>query len=136
MNAKKKSKRRDAPVNSEVESEILEALTEFTDALKKGEVRQRFTCRQVQLKLETAPYRPELVKKTRKVLGVSQALFARFLGVSPKTVRAWEQGINTPHPMACRFMDEIRHTPEHWTERLRQLTVLKNDGALLTSNAE
>lgn len=109
-----------------VEKEILEALTDFTEALKNGEVPARFTCRHIHLKLEPTAYSPELVKETRKILGVSQLLFARFLGVSPQTVRAWEQGVNAPHPMACRFMDEIRHAPDHWAGRLRELTVVKN----------
>ncbi len=113
--------------DTSVENEILEALADFTDALEKGEVLTRFTCRQIKLELEPTQYSPELVKKTRKGLGVSQALFARFLGVSPKTVRAWEQGVNTPHPMACRFMDEIRQAPGHWLERLRELAVTKNN---------
>ena len=113
-------------VERSVENEILEALADFTEALKSGDVLARFTCRHFHLKLEPTAYRPELVKETRKVLGVSQLLFARFLGVSPKTVRAWEQGVNTPHPMACRFMDEIRQTPDHWIGRLRELTVVKN----------
>ncbi len=128
MNARKVSKKtRNKPAANSVEREILEALADFTDALKKGEVRERFTCRRIELSLEPTPYSPELVKKTRRVLGVSQALFARFLGVSPKTVRAWEQGVNMPHPMACRFMDEIRLVPSHWTERLRQLAVVKDE---------
>jgi putative transcriptional regulator len=106
-----------------VENEILEALTDFTDALEKGEVTQRFNSRQIKLNLVPTPYSPELVKETRKVLGVSQSLFARFLGVSPKTVRAWEQGVNAPHKMACRFMDEIRQNPQFWTQRLREVAV-------------
>jgi putative transcriptional regulator len=108
-----------------VESEILEALSEFTDALKKGDVAQRFTCRQIKLDLKPASYSPELVKTTRKLLKVSQTLFARFLGVSPKTVRSWEQGINTPSPMASRFMDEIRRSPDYWTERLREAVIME-----------
>src|SRR5579884_3528942 len=79
-----------------VESEILEALGEFTEALKSGEVSKRLTCRQIKLNLKPTLYNPELVKRTRKLLRVSQALFARFLGISPKTVRSWEQGVNTP----------------------------------------
>jgi putative transcriptional regulator len=106
-----------------VEEELLEGLADFTDALKKGEVLKRLTCRQIKLHLVPTEYSPELVKKTRKTLGVSQALFARFLGISPKTVRAWEQGINPPHPMACRFMDEIRQNPEHWKRRFQALIV-------------
>ncbi|HBI43728.1 MAG TPA: transcriptional regulator [Planctomycetales bacterium] len=110
-------------MSGSVENEILEALAEFTDALEKGEVAQRLTCRQVKLNLESSHYSPQLVKSTRKVLGVSQPLFARFLGVSAKTVRSWEQGVNPPSPMACRFMDEIRRAPAHWAARLREVVV-------------
>jgi putative transcriptional regulator len=111
-----------------VESEILEALSDFTGALEKGEVTRRFSCRQITLNLAPTHYSPDLVKKTRKLLGVSQPLFAHFLGVSPKTVRAWEQGVNMPHKMACRFMDEIRRKPGFWTERLREVTVARTGG--------
>ena len=48
-----------------------------------------------------------------------------FLGVSVKTVQAWEQGLQTPPKMACRFMDEIRHDPEHWIERLKEAICVK-----------
>jgi len=114
-------------IGGSVENEILEALAEFTDALEKGEVTQRLTCRQVKLNLEPSHYGPQLVKSTRKVLGVSQPLFARFLGVSPKTVRSWEQGVNPPSPMACRFMDEIRRAPAHWAARLREVVVTDSE---------
>jgi putative transcriptional regulator len=109
--------------DTSIESEILEALGEFTDALEKEEVAKRFTCRQIKLDLKPTSYGPELVKTTRRLLKVSQTLFARFLGISPKTVRSWEQGINTPSPIACRFMDEIRRSPDYWTERLREAAV-------------
>jgi putative transcriptional regulator len=108
----------DAPERS-VEEEIIEALSEFTDALEKGEVTRRLNCRQIRLNLKPTRYSPGLVKQTRKVLGMSQPLFARFLGVSPQTVKSWEQGFNLPHPMACRFMDEIRLNPKYWIERFR-----------------
>jgi putative transcriptional regulator len=115
------SKRKEMEIT--VENEILEGLADFTDALEKGEVLQRLTCRQINLDLQPTEYSPELVKKTRKALGVSQTVFARFLGVSPKTVRSWEQGVNSPSPMACRFMDEIRGDPPYWMERLRRALV-------------
>ena len=82
--------------NNSFGQEIIGALADFTDALEKGEVTKRLTCRQVKLDLRPKPYSPDLVKKTRRVLGVSQALFATFLGVSAKTVRstasAWPPG--------------------------------------------
>lgn len=111
------------PVRREAEAllgdEIIRRLREFTKALRSGKV-ERFTCRKIRLNLKPTEYSPKLVKQTRKILNVSQALFARFLGVSPKTVRAWEQGFSTPHDMACRFLDEIRRDPEHWRKRLLQ----------------
>jgi putative transcriptional regulator len=110
-----------------VEEELLEAMAEFTDALRDGEVTKRLTCRQIKLNLQPQDYSPPLVKKTRMVLGISQVLFARFLGVSPKTVRSWEQGKSTPGPMACRFMDEIRLAPNYWIERFRNVIVTKDD---------
>lgn len=110
-----------------VENEILEALSDFTDALEKDEVVKRYNCRQIKLNLVPTHYDKDLVKRTRKLLGVSQALFARFLGVSPKTVRSWEQGINVPHKMACRFMDEIRRHPNYWIKRLCEVAVARDD---------
>ena len=88
---------------------------------------QRLTCRQVKLNLEPTSYSPQLVKSTRKTLGISQPLFARFLGVSAKTVRSWEQGVNIPSNMACRFMDEIRRAPSHWAARVREVAVINSD---------
>lgn len=106
--------------------EIISRLQGFEKALQRKEVvSERFTCHRVILNLQPTTYDPNLVKLTRNGLGVSQALFAQFLGVSPKTVRSWEQGINTPNDMACRFMDEIRCDPAHWKGRLMKLATVK-----------
>ena len=113
-------------MKASIGSRILKRLGEFADALEKEEViSQRFTCRRVVLDLRATPYEPELVKKTRHLLDVSQMLFAQLLGVSVKTVRAWEQGINAPNDMACRFMDEIRRDPKYWIKRLCEAAVAK-----------
>jgi putative transcriptional regulator len=109
-----------------VGTRIIQGLQEFVETLEQREpVTEKFTCRQIELDLRPTPYDPEMVKETRKLLGASQSVFARFLGVSIKTVRAWEQGINTPNDIACRFMDEIRRNPPYWLERLRDAAVAK-----------
>ncbi|MFO0808642.1 MAG: hypothetical protein U0746_08475 [Gemmataceae bacterium] len=107
---------------------ILAALADFADAVERGDVAERLTCRTVRLDPRPEPYSPELVRTTRRGLGLSQPLFAKFLGISPKTVRSWEQGVNVPSTMACRFMDEIRRSPEHWAERLRQMALRDTSG--------
>jgi putative transcriptional regulator len=106
---------------SKIGKEILQGLGEFVESLEKNEkLGDRFTCRQIELNLQPETYSPAMVKKTRAKLGLSQSLFAQFLGISRKTVSAWEQGINTPNDMACRFMDEIRRNPKYWIERFRE----------------
>ena len=58
-------------------------------------------------------------RAARAELGLSQSVFAEFLGVSPSTVRAWEQGKRGPSPLARRFLGEIRREPEHWRRAVR-----------------
>jgi putative transcriptional regulator len=109
-----------------VGARIIEGLREFADALRdKREIDKRFTCRVIELDLQPTDYDAEMVRQTRQLLHASQAVFARFLGVSVKTVRAWEQSANTPSDMACRFMDEIRLNPKYWMARLRKAAVDK-----------
>ena len=60
------------------------------------------------------------MRRVRGLLGMSQVLFARFLGVDANTVRSWEQGTRPPSPIARRFMDEIEGDPEHWQQRIVQ----------------
>ena len=40
------------------------------------------------------------VKGIRQKLGLTQAIFAAFLGVSRKTIQIWEQGIRNPQGAA------------------------------------
>jgi putative transcriptional regulator len=107
-------------------SRLIEGLREFADSLEKKErITQKYNCRVVELDLRPTSYTPEIVRETRKLLEASQTVFAQFLGVSPNTVRAWEQGLNVPKDVACRFMDEIRRDPEYWRKRLRESAVVK-----------
>jgi putative transcriptional regulator len=112
------------------EDKIIQGLESFADALEKGEdITTRFTCRKIALNLEPTQYTPELVKDARQKLGMSQALFAQFLGVSTSAVQAWEQGEKTPKDIACRFMDEIRNNPAYWRERFLELAEPKSASA-------
>ena len=111
-----------------IADKMLRSLTEFADAVEAGDdLGEQFTCHRVILDLKPEPYTPSKVKQARKILSVSQRLFARFLGVSVKTVRSWEHGISSPSPVACRFMDEIRHNPEHYRKRFGELAQPKDN---------
>jgi putative transcriptional regulator len=122
----KKNPMKEFHKKASVGERIVRGLQEFVDTLeKKQPITQKFTCRVVELDLRPTPYDPKHVKETRLLLNASQSVFARFLGVSVKTVRAWEQGVNTPNDMACRFMDEIKFNPEYWIKRLQEAAVAK-----------
>ena len=45
------------------------------------------------------------IKKIRNRAGMTQAVFADYLGVSPKTVEAWELGRTHPTGPANRLLD-------------------------------
>ena len=54
----------------------------------------------------------EDIKQIRKQVGLSQVVFASSLGVSKKTVEAWERGRNTPEGSSRRLLQLIRDNPE------------------------
>src|SRR6266446_6396739 len=98
-----------------VADRIIEGLAHFAGALENQEaIGEKFTCRVVELDLRPTPFSPDRVRETRALLQASQAVFACLLGVSAGTVQSWEQGINPPIGIACRFMDEIRRNPGYW----------------------
>lgn len=61
------------------------------------------------------------IREHRKHAGLSQTDFADALGVSPRTVGAWERGENTMDAaMLCRVADVLGVTPDDilgWTAR-------------------
>lgn len=51
------------------------------------------------------------VRNIRTDLGMTQVVFASVMGVSPKTVEAWEQGVNSPNGPSCRLLGLYRSNP-------------------------
>jgi putative transcriptional regulator len=118
----KKTRRKDNEGLSPLGAEMAAGLSAFCDVLEAGEpIERRYTVRTVVVDLAPTQYGPGDVKALRSRLGGSQPLFARFLGVSVKTLRAWEQGVRPVPPIACRFLDEIAAHPELWSRRIRTI---------------
>lgn len=64
----------------------------------------------IRRKLDIVPvkeYQADEVREIRKSAGMSQKTFANFLGVSDKTVEAWEAGMNHPSGAASRLLSMI-----------------------------
>jgi putative transcriptional regulator len=51
------------------------------------------------------------IKRIRQKTGLSQVMFAGSLGVSPKTVEAWENGRNKPEGTARRLLEVVQDDP-------------------------
>ena len=94
--------------------ELEAALTEIKEALQSGEpLEKRFKVRIVEV-IEPGVYDPAAIKATRAGLKVSQAMFARIVGVSKVLVQSWEAGVRVPNTMARRVLDEVNREPKHW----------------------
>lgn len=74
----------------------------------KGNLKARKTTLSVS-PVET--FTPVEIKTIRTNTGMTQALFAKFMGVSVKTVEAWEAGRNHPDGAACRLLTITKNNP-------------------------
>ena len=82
--------------------ELMQSLQEAID-FEKGNISLRtFEC----------PDNASEIKDIRSSSGLTQRGFADFLGVSVRTVEAWESGVNTPSGPARRIMSFIRSDPD------------------------
>ncbi len=102
-----------------VNQKTVDRLRKFTEELEgSDQLSPKYTCRKVTLNLNPQPFDPERVRQARKLVNLSQALFAEFIGVSTSTVQDWEQGRYTPEHSSCRLMDEIIRDPKYWQDRV------------------
>lgn len=73
-----------------------------------GKIKARKTTRSI-APLET--FSSDDIKKIRIEAGMTQALFAQYMGVSIKTIEAWESGRNQPEGAARRLLALTRDDP-------------------------
>ena len=100
--------------------EIIAGLKGFVETLEAGvPVESRYTVHTVTLDLEPHPYESKDLVQARHKLNASQALLAKFLGVSVKTLSAWEQGTRPLPLIAGRYLDDILAHPELFLSRIR-----------------
>jgi len=105
-------------------AKIVSAFQEAIDVMRSGEpLPGRLTVRSYHAEFVRPSYGPEDVRRVRDLLGMSQVVFARFLGVDPNTVRSWEQGTRPPSSIARRFMGEIEEDPAYWRQRVARKVV-------------
>jgi putative transcriptional regulator len=86
----------------------------ITDRLREplGDVQSNHQLRTHNYRVEPVrKYNAEEVRNIRSELGISQTSFANVMGVSKKTVEAWESGRNTPAGPASRILSLLQADP-------------------------
>ena len=100
----------------------LERFTEQLDSIQEpSELSKILTVRKVKLNLRPTEFEASDVKEVRRLLGVSQPVFADFIGMSVGAVRDWEQGVTKPTSPVCRIMQEVLCDPDAWRRRIHEL---------------
>lgn len=111
------------PKLSTIGEEIVEGLQELLDVLRSGEpLESRFIVHDIEPPASKTPaqHAANIRSLREDILKVDLEVFARFLGVSPRTLRAWEDGTRSAGPVAKRFLEEIAADPKHWRTRMKR----------------
>ncbi len=87
-------------------SDILKAVHETAKGLHKSGAINKTTMRKFDTLCLTTinDYSPEQIKALRLKNGLSQPVFARYLNVSDKLVKKWEQGDSSPKGPALKML--------------------------------
>jgi DNA-binding transcriptional regulator YiaG len=96
---------------------IADGMRELERAMQSDKLpHELFTVRTVQIP-DPREYTANAIRNMRSRLHLSQAVFAKLLGVSVELVEHWEQGICAPRPVVRRLFDEINRDPEGFLGR-------------------
>lgn len=97
-------------------------MTGLDEALKvsKGELK---AVKRRKVTVSPVPeYNASRIKEIRESLNLSQMIFAEAMGVSIKTIEAWESGRNKPQGPASRFL-QLLEQDSHFLEEHQILCI-------------
>lgn len=80
-------------------------MTGLTEAVEDAKSKDKKLNRRVVSVLPVKKYQASEIQQIRKSTGMSQKVFASYMGVSSKTVEAWESGTNYPSGTASRLLN-------------------------------
>ena len=87
-------------------------MTGLTEAIEDAGAKDKKLKRRTVTIEPIKEYSANEVKAIRNKTGLSQKLFAGYMGVSNKTVEAWEAGINQPSGAASRLLNMLEMDAE------------------------
>ena len=87
---------------SEVYESIMSGLSESVEDAKSEGTKLN---RRIVTVIPVKKYQANEIQEIRKGTGMSQRVFADYMGVSCKTIEAWESGKNCPSGAASRLLN-------------------------------
>ena len=97
-------------------------MTGLNEAVEDSKSYEKKLTRRVVTVIPVKEYNASEVKKIRNSIGMSQKTFASYLGVSCKTVKAWEKGTNHPSGAASRLLN-MMEMDENLTKEFPFVTI-------------
>lgn len=82
----------------------------LNEAIEHAEGKKEVRTRKITIK-SVPTFTARDIKEIRKNVDMTQTLFAQLLGVSKKTVEAWEAGTNLPNGSAKRLLQLFAENP-------------------------
>lgn len=98
---------------SNVYESIIAGLEEIEEELKRKESKLK---KRIVTIVPVREYSSKEIKEIRKTTGFSQKLFVSYMGVSDKTVEAWEAGSNRPSGATSRILTMMEMNLDLTTE--------------------
>ncbi|WP_342528189.1 helix-turn-helix domain-containing protein [Chryseomicrobium sp. FSL W7-1435] len=91
--------------------------TSLNEAIDHADGKHNARTRKITIK-PLPTFSPQDIKEIRKKVEMTQLLFAQTLGVSKKTVEAWEAGTNVPNGSAMRLLQLLEEQPTFVTQEV------------------
>jgi putative transcriptional regulator len=108
MKTSKKKPNKQQYMSDELFGELMQSLDQALRYSRGEQINARTTV----LPAPPEPMSRQEIVKLREQFNCSQAIFARLLNVSVKTLQAWEQGVRMPSDAALKLLTVAKHHPE------------------------
>lgn len=95
-----------------MESVYQSIVTGLSEAIEDTKSHEKKLTRHTVSIMPVKEYDAKAIQNIRKRTGLSQKLFAGYMGVSTKTVEAWEAGTNRPSGAASRILNMLEMDSE------------------------
>lgn len=105
--------------NRDLFPELMEGVQEM-----KRHREGKITLRSYRIPLLQVSVDADFIRETREKLNVSRSVFARSLGIHPRTLEKWEQRRARPNPQAALWLRLVHQHPE----TLQHLDVILTGG--------